>query len=92
MRITFAKRRIVAGVVLAVAQSVMAFNSPSTGRWLSRDPIGEKGAANLNAFVGNNAVNSSDILGLLNTIRLGFHGAMGSDGRWMMGLGRRHEP
>jgi len=29
------------------------FYNPSTGRWLSRDPIGEKGGVNEYAFVGN---------------------------------------
>ena len=36
----------------------------STGRWLSRDPIGEKGGLNLNGFVGENPVCTSDRLGL----------------------------
>ena len=37
---------------------------PSWGRWISRDPIGEDGGANLYAFCGNNAVNRFDILGM----------------------------
>jgi RHS repeat-associated protein len=41
-----------------------AYN-PSLGRWLSRDPIGEAGGVNLYGYVGNNAVNSVDSLGLL---------------------------
>ena len=77
---------------VSLGREAQAFYNPSTGRWLSCDPIGEKSAVNLNGFVGNNAVNSSDLLGLPNTIRLGFHGAMGSGGRLMMGLVRRHEP
>lgn len=40
------------------------FYDPVTGRWPSRDLIGEKGGANLHGFVGNNAVNRLDILGL----------------------------
>lgn len=36
-----------------------------TGRWLSRDPIGEEGGVNLYAFVGNDAMNSFDVLGLV---------------------------
>jgi len=35
-----------------------------TGRWLSRDPIGERGGANLYGFVENNAVVQWDVLGL----------------------------
>ncbi len=38
--------------------------NPSTGRWPSRDPIGEKGGHNLYAFVRNNPVSRFDILGL----------------------------
>ena len=34
------------------------------GRWLSRDPIGEAGGANLYRFVGNDGVNRKDYLGL----------------------------
>jgi hypothetical protein len=33
-------------------------------KWLSRDPIGERGGLNLNAFVGNDAMNMWDLLGL----------------------------
>jgi RHS repeat-associated protein len=36
----------------------------STGRWLSRDPIGERGGANLYTFCHNNAINNADLLGL----------------------------
>ncbi|MBC2602996.1 RHS repeat-associated core domain-containing protein [Puniceicoccus vermicola] len=35
-----------------------------TGRWASRDPIKEEGGLNLYGFVGNDGVNSWDILGL----------------------------
>lgn len=38
--------------------------NPSTGRWFSRDPIGEKGGKNLRAFSRNNSVNNIDVLGL----------------------------
>ncbi len=33
------------------------------GRWLSRDPIGEKGGINLYGFVGNSPVNGNDVIG-----------------------------
>jgi RHS repeat-associated protein len=35
-----------------------------TGRWLSRDPIGEEGELNLYGYVANNALNAVDTLGL----------------------------
>jgi hypothetical protein len=37
---------------------------PSTGRFLSRDPIEEQGGANVYGFVGNDPVARSDFLGL----------------------------
>ena len=40
------------------------YYDPSTGRWLSRDPIGEKGGLNLFGFVGNNPVSRVDFAGL----------------------------
>jgi hypothetical protein len=36
---------------------------PSTGRWLSRDPIGEKGGLNLYGYVGNNPIRLVDPFG-----------------------------
>ncbi len=35
-----------------------------TGRWFSRDPIGESGGKNLYSFSGNDSLNKFDILGL----------------------------
>jgi RHS repeat-associated protein len=35
------------------------------GRWISRDPIGERGGKNLYGFVQNEAVNYKDFLGLM---------------------------
>jgi RHS repeat-associated protein len=40
------------------------YYNPETGRWLSRDPIGERGGENLYALVGNNPVFWIDGLGL----------------------------
>jgi RHS repeat-associated protein len=37
---------------------------PNTGRWLSRDPIGEMGGVNLYGYVGGNPVNNTDSSGL----------------------------
>ena len=38
---------------------------PLTGRWPSRDPIGERGGVNLYGFVQNNTLNKIDYLGLI---------------------------
>jgi RHS repeat-associated protein len=35
-----------------------------TGRWPSRDPIGERGGVNLYGFVGNDSLSHTDMLGL----------------------------
>ncbi|MBC8009214.1 MAG: hypothetical protein H7067_03860, partial [Burkholderiales bacterium] len=40
------------------------YYNPSTGRWLSRDPIEERGGLNLYGMVGNNPIGWIDILGL----------------------------
>ena len=42
------------------------FYSPELGRWLSRDPIEEKGGINLYGFVKNDSINNVDKLGLFN--------------------------
>ncbi len=44
--------------------AAQAFYNPSTGRWLSRDTIGEAGGINLQAFVNDDPVNFWDYLGL----------------------------
>jgi RHS repeat-associated protein len=41
------------------------YYSPLTGRWLSRDPIGERGGVNSYAFVGNSPVGEIDLVGWL---------------------------
>jgi RHS repeat-associated protein len=48
---------------------------PDLGRWLSRDPIGESGGANLYAFAGNDPINNVDIDGLCP--QRGFAGGLG---------------
>ena len=40
------------------------FYNPAIGRFISRDPAAEQGGANLVAFVGNDAINHYDSLGL----------------------------
>ena len=39
------------------------YYDPMTGRWPTRDPIGERGGVNLYGFVGNNGLNRWDVLG-----------------------------
>jgi hypothetical protein len=41
------------------------YYDPVTGRWPSRDPIGEEGGLNLYGFVGNRSLNFVDLLGLM---------------------------
>jgi len=40
------------------------YYDPVTGRWPSRDPIGERGGINLYGFVGNRGIDETDSLGL----------------------------
>jgi hypothetical protein len=49
---------------LLLVNSALAHYDPRTGRWLSRDPIGEAGGLNLYAYCGNDPVNRHDPLGL----------------------------
>ena len=41
------------------------YYNPSTGRWPSRDPIGNKGGLNLYGFLGNDSIDYLDELGLM---------------------------
>jgi RHS repeat-associated protein len=45
------------------------FYNPALGRWMSRDPIGEGGAENLQAFLCNDTLSQSDLFGLQSTSR-----------------------
>jgi RHS repeat-associated protein len=40
------------------------YYDPGTGRWTSRDPIGERGGVNLYGFVANDGVDQFDVVGL----------------------------
>ena len=50
--------------VLFATHSAHAFYNPSTGRWLSRDPINEDGGITLYVHCHNNLVDHIDLLGL----------------------------
>ena len=41
------------------------YYSPVLGRWISRDPIGERGGVNLHCFVWNSAIQTFDHLGMV---------------------------
>ena len=49
---------------LSATQLASAFYDPSLGRWLNRDPIGERGGHNLYSFVRNSPVIFFDHYGL----------------------------
>jgi RHS repeat-associated protein len=49
---------------ICVADYGYRYYDPLTGRWPSRDPIGEEGGVNLYGFVGNDALNWWDVNGL----------------------------
>lgn len=48
---------------VSLAHEARAFYNPSSGRWLSRDPISEMGGPNVYGFVRNNAIVNIDALG-----------------------------
>jgi RHS repeat-associated protein len=67
------------------------YYSASTGRWLSKDPLGERGGLNLRGFVGNDGINHVDAFGLW---RIGRHGlpratAFAEKGDTIRGLARK---
>ncbi len=51
-------------IMLFTSLDAQAFYNPSTGRWLSRDPIEEQGGANLYGFTLNSLISRFDVLGL----------------------------
>jgi len=44
------------------------YYDPLTGRWPSRDPIEEEGGMNLYGFLGNDAVDGVDALGMIKKV------------------------
>jgi RHS repeat-associated protein len=75
------------------------YYNPSTGRWLSRDPLAEKGGLNLYGFVGNHPLTGADPTGLdladwlnglsgwIDAIGDGFSWAWGQSGNTVYGPG-----
>ena len=65
MKIVLSLVRVVPLLVfLLAANTASAFYDPAIGKWISRDPIGERGGANISAFLANDSVNEIDPLGL----------------------------
>ena len=61
---------------------------PESGRWVNRDPIGERGGLNLYEFIGNNGQNNIDILGLAQEFVVEFeHTTSFLDGLFNTGIG-----
>ncbi|MCX8155666.1 MAG: RHS repeat-associated core domain-containing protein, partial [Verrucomicrobiae bacterium] len=58
------------------------YYNPTTGRWLSRDPIGEMGGMNCYLFLGNEPIGGNDYLGLWDT-RIHLHATQ----RWATQVG-----
>ena len=54
-----------------LAYAASAFYNPQMGRWMTRDPIEEKGGENLYSFCANNPVSNYDKLGLDVTLTTG---------------------
>ncbi len=52
-------------VMLFSLDEAQAFYNPSTGRWLNRDPIEERGGINSFEFVNNSPIGKIDSLGLM---------------------------
>jgi hypothetical protein len=55
---------LLVGLLSGLAPVAQAFYNPTAGRWLSRDPIAERGGANLYGVADNNPANRFDVLGL----------------------------
>lgn len=59
----FATVLLTACVIWFTTREAQAFYNPTTGRWLNRDPIGERGDLNVYGFVRNDGIGDVDILG-----------------------------
>ena len=60
---------VVVGLV-ALSHTLQAHYDPNIGRWISRDPIFEKGGVNLYGFIGNSPTTWIDKLGLAVSVQM----------------------
>ena len=69
LRKSLACNRLSVNLLGAEAMHVACYGKryydPLTGRWISKDPLGETGGLNLYGFVGNDAIDLSDRLGMV---------------------------
>ena len=65
------------------------WSDPVTGRWVSRDPIGENGGKNLHAFLVNAPISINDYLGLQCKIQ-GKCDLVSESGGNLLGLGTKN--
>lgn len=65
-------RRFTKGIalllLLTAVHSASAFYDPHVGRWINRDPIGERGGINTYTFVGNSPTTRADAFGLADVV------------------------
>jgi hypothetical protein len=60
----FTRYSLLSALILSsCAVQALAYYHPDQGRWLSRDPIAERGGRNLYTFVGNSPIGRTDVLG-----------------------------
>jgi hypothetical protein len=60
-------------LLMVTQANAMRWYSPSTGRWLTRDPIDERGGLNLYCFVANDPIRSFDALGKYRFVMESYH-------------------
>ncbi|MGC3990150.1 MAG: RHS repeat-associated core domain-containing protein [Chthoniobacteraceae bacterium] len=62
------------------------YYAPVAGRWISRDPIAEKGGENLYCMLDNNLVNNQDYCGetSVTSILVNFFSPVGPEALWVM--------
>jgi RHS repeat-associated protein len=66
--------------------SGLRYYNPGTGRWVNRDPIGEKGGANRYAMLANDCLNAIDAIGLEKQTLCNLRNKWGS-GYGLLGIG-----